>query len=309
MAVTANTTITTDFTVAAREIDFVTQFERNWDAFREIMNIMRPIKKQPGTKLKSYNAAIKLADGDVAEGDEIPLSKAKVSPVAYADLTFKKYDKRITIEDVDKYGAPIAVTMTDEAMRNEIQSNIIDDFYTFAKTGTLTATSDTFQMAIAIAVGSVRDKFKKMRRNASDVVVFVNTMDAYRYLGAADISIQNLFGIDYVKNFMGARTLILSSEIEEGTVIAIPSNNIIMYYADPADSDYKALGLNYTTGIGETNLIGFHAEPVYNRASGDTFAIYAIKLWAEYLDAIAVVTVTGEQTPDTASTKEVSNKS
>lgn len=291
MSVTPNTTLTSDFTVQAREIDFVTQFERNWDALREIMNVMRPIKKQPGTKLVSYNATITLEDGDVAEGDEIPLSKAKVEPVAYADLSFKKYDKRITIEDVDKYGATIAVTMTDEAMRNEIQSNIVDDFYKFAKTGTLTQTADTFQMGVALAVGSVRDKFKKMRRNASDVVVFVNTMDAYKYLGAADISIQTLFGIDYVQNFMGARTLVLSSEIDPGKIIAIPSNNIVMYYADPSDSDYRALGLNYTTGIGETNLIGFHAEPVYNRASGDTFAIYAIKLWAEYLDAIAVVTV------------------
>lgn len=308
MAVTENTTLTTDFTVQAREIDFVTQFDKNWDALREILGVMRPIRKQPGTKLKSYNATITLADGDVAEGDEIPLSKAKVEPVAYADLKFKKYDKRITIEDVDQYGAELAIIRTDEAMRNEIQSNIIDEFYDFAKTGTLTNTASTFQMGVAIAIGSVRDKFKKMRRNASDVVTFVNTMDAYKYLGAADISVQSLSGIDYMKNFMGARSMILSSEIDEGQIIAIPSNNILMYYADPADSDYKALGLNYTTGIGETNLIGFHAEPVYNRASGDTFAIYGMKLWAEYLDAIAVVSITDGSDETVSMAKAVSKK-
>lgn len=292
MAVEPNTTLTTDFTdVKARELDFVTQFDLNWDALREIMGVMRPIRKQPGTVLRSYSASITLADGDVDEGDLIPLSKASVTEVYREDLKFKKYDKRITIEDVDKYGADIAITMTDEAMRNEIQSNIIDEFYAFAKSGELVDTVSDFQMGIAMAIGKVRDKFKKMRRNASDVVVFVNTIDAYKYLGAADLIVQSMFGLDYVQNFMGARTMILSSDLDEGQIIAIPTSNIVLYYADPSDSNYRALGLDYSTGIGETNLIGFHAGGVYERASGDSFAIYALKLWAEYKDAIAVITV------------------
>ena len=38
--------------MTAREIDFVTRFERNWEHLREILGIMRPIKKQPGAILK-----------------------------------------------------------------------------------------------------------------------------------------------------------------------------------------------------------------------------------------------------------------
>ena len=40
--------------VTAREVDFVTRFADNWDALRNILGIMRPIKKAPGTQLVSY---------------------------------------------------------------------------------------------------------------------------------------------------------------------------------------------------------------------------------------------------------------
>ena len=47
MAAKENITMTTDITVAAREIDFVTRFQRNWDHLRTILGIMRPIRKTP----------------------------------------------------------------------------------------------------------------------------------------------------------------------------------------------------------------------------------------------------------------------
>ena len=56
-------TVTSDITVKAREIDFVTRFAKNWDALREILGIIRPIKKQPGTVLTSYTATVDLQDG------------------------------------------------------------------------------------------------------------------------------------------------------------------------------------------------------------------------------------------------------
>lgn len=35
--------------VTAREIDFVTRFNDNWDTLRNILGIMRPIRKAPGS--------------------------------------------------------------------------------------------------------------------------------------------------------------------------------------------------------------------------------------------------------------------
>lgn len=286
----ANTTVVSDITVEAREVDFVSRFSMNWESLRQILGIMNPVRKAPGTKLVSSKATITLENGDVPEGAVIPYSKAKVVPVAYDDLTIQKYAKAVSIESVNQFGAAVAVQKTDEAFLNELQTMVLDEFYEFLLTGSLTSTEDTFQMAIAMAIGQVVDKFKKMRLNASNIVVFVNTLDAYRYLGAADISVQNAFGMQYVENFMGAQTMILSSEIPEGKVVAVPADNIVLYYIDPSDSEFAQLGLNYTVE-GETNLIGFHAVGNYSTAVGESYAIMGMKLWAEYLDAIAVVTV------------------
>lgn len=290
MAVIENTTTTSQISLEAKEIDFVTRFESNWDALTEILGIMRPVRKTPGTKLVASKATVVLQDGNVPEGDEVPLSKATVEPVYYEDLKLEKFRKRVTAEAVTKFGAAIAVQKTDDAFLNELQANVLDRFYAFAQTGTLTGSEATFQMAVSMAVTKVKDKFKKLRLNYANIVAFVNTVDVGRYLGAAEISIQTQNGIEYFKNFLGATTVIISSEIPEGTVLAIPSDNIVLYYIDPADSDFAELGLDYTTGSGETNLIGIHKEAVYGRVSGDTHALMGMTLFAEYLDAIAVNT-------------------
>lgn len=287
-----NLTTQAQFTVAAREQDFVSVFTSNWDALRAIMGIMRPIRKAPGTKLVSNKASIVMQDGAVGEGEEIPYSKAKVEPVAYGDITVEKYAKAVSIESVAKYGAEVAVQKTDEAFLNELQNKVLTKFYTFLKTGTLTATETTWQRALAMAKGAVLDKFQKMRKSVTEVVGFANILDFYDYLGDKDITIQTMFGLNYVENFLGYKTLFLLSEpdIARNQVIALPVENIDLYYIDPSDSDFAKLGLNYTVQ-GETNLIGFHVEGNYKTAVGEAFALMGMALWAEYLDGIAVYTV------------------
>lgn len=277
--------------VTAREIDFVTRFGQNWEALREVLGITAPIKKEPGTKLVSYTASVTLESGNVGPGNVIPYSKAKVEQSAHADLTLEKYAKAVTVEDVNQYGAKIAVQKTDDAFLNELQSKVLDEFYTNLTDTTyaMTGNDATFQKAIAKAIGKVKDKFKKMRKNVTEVVVFVNTLDLYDYLGDATISIQNLFGLEYVKNFLGATTVIVSSEIDPGTVIAIPADNLVLYYIDPSDA-FDELGLTYTTD-GETNLIGFHAQGNYSTAVGESYALLGMKLWYEYADGVAIETI------------------
>lgn len=291
MPVIENTTTTAQIKLEAKEADFITRFEQNWKALMEILGIMRPIRKQPGTKLVSSKATVELQDGNVPEGDEVPLSQATVTPVAYEDLELEKFRKRVTAEAVAKYGAAIAVQKTDDAFLVELQNKVLDRFYAFAQTGTLTGTYATFQMAVSMAVTLVKDKFKKMRRDYTNIVVFVNTIDVGKYLGTAEITIQTQNGIEYFKNFLGASTAIISSEIPEGTVLAIPADNIVLYYIDPGDADFEELGLTYTTGNGETNLIGIHKEGVYGRVSGDTHALMGMKLFAEFIDAIANIKI------------------
>lgn len=292
MAAKTNTTTTSQITTAAREEDFVTRFGDNWEALRNIMGIMRPIRKTPGTTLVASTASVTLQSGAVAEGDEIPYSLATVTPVAYADVTIEKYAKAVSIEAVSKFGAAVAVQKTDDAFLNELQKAVLTKFYTFANTGALTSVESTWQMALAMAKANVLNKFATIRKSVTDVVGFANILDAYEYLGAANITVQNQFGLTYIKDFMGYSTLFLlpAADVPRGTIIATPVENIDLYYVDPSDSDFAQLGLNYTVQ-GETNLIGFHAEGNYSHAVGECYALMGMALWAEYLDGIAVVNV------------------
>ena len=284
--------------VTAREVDFVTRFNDNWDALRNILGIMRPIRKAPGTQLISYTADVTLEDGDVGAGEVIPYSKATITQATKDNLTIKKYAKAVPIEDVDKYGAEIAVEKSDDAFLTKLQNVVMGDFYTFLNTGTLTGTATTWQAALAKAQGEVLNKFATIAKDVTSVVGFANILDAYDYLGTADITVQTQFGINYIKDFMGYSTLfLLPATLSSGTtgiarnkVLATPVENIDLYYIDPGDSEFARLGLNYTTQ-GETNLIGFHAQGNYNTAVGETYAIMGMKLWAEYLDGIANITV------------------
>ncbi len=278
--------------VSAREQDFVTRFADNWDALRNIMGIMRPIRKAPGSTLISYTADVELEDGDVEPGHVIPYSKATITQAAKGDLEIKKYAKAVPIEDVNKYGAAIAVEKSDDAFLTKLQNTVLTNFYSFLNTGSLTGSAASWQAALAKAQGEVLNKFATMQKDVTAVVGFANILDAYDYLGAADITVQTQFGLTYIKDFLGYSTLFLLPEphVARGTVIATPVENMDLYYIDPSDSEFARLGLNYTTTRGETNLIGFHAQGNYSTAVGETYALMGMALWAEYLDGIAKIT-------------------
>lgn len=305
--VTTSTVLNTDSALKAREIDFVTRFDKNWDALRTILGIFKPIRKEPGTSLVTYEAQMKdetLQGGaSVGEGEAIPFTQFKVVESKREDIVVEKYAKSLTLESVSKWGAAVAIEKTDDAFMVELQNKVLKDFYTFLKTGTLKGTQKKWQKALAIAKGAVLNKFAGMNRNVTEVVGFANVMDFYDWLGDKEITVQTMFGLQYIKDFFGFSTLFLLPDdyIPAKTVIATPVENIDLYYIDPGDSDFKKLGLDYTTS-GETNLIGFHAGGNYTNATGETYAIMGMKLWAEYLDGVCVVAVgTTETIPEVSS--------
>lgn len=292
MASKDNLTKEANINVAAREIDFVTRFGRNWEHLRDIMGIMRMIRKQPGAVLKSKEAAVTLQSGTVGEGEEIPYSLATVNEKTYAEMDVEKYAKAVSIEAIKENGYDVAVGMTDDAFLIELQNLVVGRFYEYLNTGTLTSYETSWQRALAMAKGNVLNKFKQMHRTCTEVVAFVNILDLYEYLGEANVTIQMDFGFTYIQNFMGYRTVFLLSdeEIQRGRVIATPVENLVLYYVDPSDSDFARAGLVYRTA-GETNLIGFHTQGNYNTAVSESFALMGMVLFAEYLDGIAVADV------------------
>ena len=292
--------------VRAREIDFVTTFGKNIQALLDVMGISRMIIKENGSVLKTKKVTGTLQSGKVAEGDEIPLSQYEVEEAVYDTIAIEKYRKAVSLEAIANKGYDVAVQDTDDEFKADLQNNVCDKFYAMLKSGSLVGHESTWQMAAAMAIGKVKDKFKKMKRTATGVALWVNTLDVYKYLGASDISLQTAFGMEYIKNFIGADIVFISSDIPENTVIATPLNNIVAYYVDPADSEFVKAGLAYTTDP-TTGFIGFHAQGTYERAISDMFAIMGVRLFCEYLDAVAYISV-GDSDAQTLGTLTVKSE-
>lgn len=290
-----NMTGTAQVQTRAREIDFVTSFSKNLQALLDVMGITRMIKKENGSTLKTKKVTGTLQSGAVAEGDEIPLSQYQVEEVPFDTIRIEKYRKGVSLEAIAEKGYDAAVQSTDDEFKSDLINVVTGKFYTQLKAGSLVGHESTWQMAVAMAIGKVVDKFQKMKRTATGVALWVNTLDVYKYIGAADITLQTAFGFKYVTDFMGADVVFVSSEIPENVVVATPLNNLVAYYVDPGDSEFVKAGLQYTTDT-ETGFIGFHAQGTYERAISDMFAIMGLRLFCEYQDAIAYIAVGGADT-------------
>ena len=294
MPAKTNTVMAADIQTTAREIDFVTRFGRNWEHLRDIMGVSRKIEMLPNTVLKSKYAQGTLQDGKVGEGEEIPYSKYTVKTKDYEKITLEKWAKGTTAEAILEDGYENAVQMTDEEMLNDLTADVAGRFYKYLNTGTLKGTSKTFQEAMAMAKGRVLNKFKTMHRTATDVVAFVNVLDVYEYLGtSAVINEQSEFGFNYIKNFMGYKTVFLlaETEIARGQVIATPADNIVLYYVNPTNSDWARAGFRLTTDS-NTGIVGVNTRPDYGTFVTVITAVMGMTLFAEYIDGIAVETIT-----------------
>lgn len=284
--------------VRAREIDFVTQFTATWKKWQDIMRIIKPVEKTPGTELVSYTAAV---DGDVATqveaGDIVGLTKVKLARAAHRVMNVQKYRKAVPIEDVTKYGARVAVQKTDRAFRNKLFKDTQAEFYAFLQDGRLVGERKTWQRALSTSKYSLQNYLDKQEVDYNSIVGFANLMDYEEYIGTSEITLQTMQGMSYIQNFMGYDVLWLLSDdfIPRKKVITTTMENIIMYYTNPASSDIKALGLDFTVDP-ELGLIGFHANGDYTRFTGETQAFKDIVLWADRLDAVCVVTVGNNDT-------------
>lgn len=275
--------------IAAREIDFVSRFTNNWQDLRDLMGVSRLVRKVPGAVLKAKYAEVTLAQ-TVGEGEAIPYSQATVNEKEVGTITLEKYKKGVSAEAIADHGYDAAIQLTDDQFLYELQGVVMDAFHTYIQTGTLVDAQTTFQKALAMAQGQVRNKWKKMKKGISEIVGFCNILDAYEYLGAADITVQNQFGLNYVENFLGYSKLFLCSDIPAGKVIATPVENLVLYYINPAESDFARAGLNFAVD-GDTPLIGFHVDGNYTTLVSESTALMGMVLFAEYLDGIAVVDI------------------
>lgn len=268
-----------------REIEFTSLFADDLRKLRELLGITRMIPKQAGAVLKAYKATGTLQDGNVAEGETIPLSKYATEPVNFGEITLKKWRKATSAEAITERGYDQAVTMTTDKMLGDIQKEIRENFVTFLASGEGETSGATFQAAIANAWGQLQVLFEDTSISS---VYIMNPLDVASYLGTAQITMQTAFGMSYVENFMGLGTVILNSGVPKGTIYATAKENIVGYYVPVNGADLSE-AFNFTAD--ELGLIGIHEEPDYTNMTASDTVISGILLFAERLDGIVVATI------------------
>ena len=269
----------------AREIDFVNRFTDSIKKLVEALGVTRKEPKQAGTYLKAYKATGTLQDGLVAEGDLIPLSHYKTVPVNFGEIPFKKWRKATTAEAIIEKGYNQAVVMTTDEMLKDAQKGIKKYFFNFLSQGTGLASGTTFQATLAAIWGQLQVLFEDTEIEA---VYFMNPLDVADYLGSAQITVQTVFGMNYIENFLGLGTVILNSNIPQKTVYGTAKENLVLYYVPVNGADLDEV-FEFTSD--ELGLIGIHEHADYSNMTAADTVISGITLFAERLDGIVVGTI------------------
>lgn len=214
-----------------REVDFVQQFTQSSLAkLIEVLGVTRKIPMMEGTTMYVYSTSGTLQSGSVSEGEIIPLSQYATTKQAVGEITLKKWRKAASAEAIKKSGYEAAVRDTDAALLRDVQKAVRSDFFsllTGSITGATSLTGNGLQDALAQAWGQLQIKFED---DTAEAVYFLNPLDVADYLGGASVTIQTVFGMNYIENFLGLGTVILNSGITRGTFVATAKENIIMYY-------------------------------------------------------------------------------
>lgn len=281
-----------------REVEFTFMFGESLNKLIEALGVTRRIPKQAGTVLKAYKATGTLQDGNVAEGDLIPLSHYKTEPINFGEITLKKWRKATSAEAIIEKGYDQAVTMTTDAMLKDVQKGIRKNFFDFLATGTGQAAGTTFQATLAQTWGQLEVLFED---DDIQAVYFMNPLDVADYLATAQITLQNAFGMTYVKNFLGLGTVFFNSSVPKGKIFATAADNIVMYYIPANGAD---LGEAFSFTFDELGLIGIHEQPDYDNMTAKDTVVSGILLFAERIDGIVVGTIGGTVTPKVSLDKE-----
>lgn len=270
-----------------RELDFATLFGENVQNLIKMLGITRKIPVTAGTALKVLKVTGTLQSGIVPEGEIIPLSQYSTTYETVAEATLSKWRKATTAEAILKGGYDQAVNDTNKKMLLDIQKAIRTQFVTFLATGTATASGTGLQAALANAWGKMQVLYED---DAVQAVYFINPMDAADYLGKANITVQTAFGLNYIENFLGLGTVILTGAISQGTFYATAAENIVAYFINVNEANGLGEAFDFTTDP-ETGMIGIHEDGNYQRMQEETVAISGITLFAERLDGVIKGTI------------------
>ena len=272
----------------AREIDFAKKFSGfSIPKLMEALGVTRQIEMREGDAMYIYEITGTLQNGNVPEGEIIPLSAYEQTKTKVGEMVLRKYRKGTSGEAIVKSGANVAVGDTDKKMLQDVQKNIRSEFFTFLGNiqNTTSASGTGLQATLADSWGKLQVAFEDAEVQP---VHFVNPEDIADYLKTANITLQNAFGMKYVEDFLGLGRVIVTNRVTKGTVYTTAQDNLILYKLTMSGDLARAFSL--TTD--ETGIIGINSGyPTNDRLQLETLVVYGIDLLVEYAAGVIVGTI------------------
>jgi hypothetical protein len=284
MAAETNTIMKEDV-ARVRAVDFNYQFTGNLNKFMELLGITRKIAVQEGTTLKALKVTGALESGVVAEGELIPLSHYETQEVPMGEAKLNKWRKGTTAEAILKGGYEQAVGATTDKAVKDIQKGIRTSFVAYLANGTGKASGASLQEALADGWGQLQVLWED---DAVETVYLLNPLDVADYLGSAQVTMQTVFGLNYIENFLGLGTVILSSNVPKGKYYATAKENIIAYYVNVASGDIASA---FKLTVDETGYIGIREYLDEDHARVMDLIMSGIDFLPERIDGIVVGTI------------------
>lgn len=266
-----------------KSVDYSNRFADELTGFAEALGITRPFAVQEGFKIQLYTKPeVDLANGDVAEGDIIPLSKVTPQPHSEKEITLKKYRKATSAEAIQRYGIDQAINLTDDALVSEIQKGIRDDLFAMVQAGQETENlSDGLQGALASAWGAVQVAFED---DVTGTVVFAHPLDVAETIANKELTLETRFGLNYYTDATGT-TVFTSTQVERGSIYATAPDNLQIAYI-PANGEYgRAFGLTSDS----TGYLGMKHFVHDESATQQTLVMSGVLMFPERVDGVIKV--------------------
>lgn len=280
-----NTTVKADLEPAI-SIDCVSKLSSNITELQRVLGVAEMEPMSAGTTIKIYKMEQTNTPDQVGEGETIALTKINRKLARTVELVLKKYRKNTTAEAIQKVGRDIAINKTDEKLISGIQKGIKKDFYAMLLTGTGTATGTTFQSALAAAWGAITKFYED---EDATPIHFVSSDDVADYLGTAQVTLQQAFGMSYIEDFLGLGTVVINPNMTKGKIASTAKENLHGAYI-PANSGDVAQTFGLTSDT--TGLVGITHQPISNNATVDTLAMSGVVFYPELLDGVILTTIT-----------------
>lgn len=266
-------------------IDFVSKITSNISELQKLLGITEMEAMPAGSYIKMYKMEVVNTPEQVGEGETIGLTKVERKLAKTIEVVLNKYRRNTSAESIQKHGRSMAINQSDEKLLAKIQREIKQAFFDVLLAGEGTAAGNGLQATLANAWGALNVHHED---EGATPVHFLSPLDVADYLGNAQITMQNAFGLSYVEDFLGLGTVIVSPRVTKGKTISVAKENLHGAYI-PANSGDVANTFGLTSD--STGLIGMTHQPITSNATVDTLAMSGVVFYPERLDGVIVGTI------------------